>query len=489
MNIFKMSLLINGLGTIIVGLIQFYITKVVAVSLGAEILGLTKLYTQLISYIALFDMGVMTAITYALYRPLKYNDLDEIRSVIFTLNYVLKVFFCAIFTVSVILSFVMLYTLDTAISNQRLLLYWYILVLNFSIGYISNRYIVVFSADHKFYIVKLVQIFSLCIMYIFQIVSLSLFHSLDAYFASTLVSGLLTLSIMYYLYNKHYPTYSSSGGKKIVSIFSNMKKLFFHKLAGLVVYSTDYLIISIFLGMTYVAYYSSYLMVYSLILLIIGILRPILNPYIGSKFVDSSSESKLYDWRELFSLYTFLGIVAALGFYYLVNSFILVWLGREYIISNTAVLLFSLNLFIAVIRQATDTIKENSGYFKDIYNPILEAAINLIISILLVSKFGLEGVLFGTLCSNIIVVMLTKPLVVFKDVLSSSFLIYIFSLNKTIITILISGLLIEIIVSPSLSSNLVVFCVNIILIFSIVFLVDILIDGNFRLLIKKVAKF
>jgi peptidoglycan biosynthesis protein MviN/MurJ (putative lipid II flippase) len=58
--------------------------------------------------------------------------------------------------------------------------------------------------------------------------------------------------------------------------------------------------------------------------------------------------------------------------------------------------------------------KNNFGIFEDIYNPLLETLLNLFISLVLVKPFGINGVLIGTVLSNLVVVYYFKPLILYK---------------------------------------------------------------------------
>ena len=64
--------------------------------------------------------------------------------------------------------------------------------------------------------------------------------------------------------------------------------------------------------------------------------------------------------------------------------------------------------------KVTDIFKDGSGFFDDIHLPISEAVINFIISIILVQYIGLNGVIIGTIVSNILIICIAKPILVFK---------------------------------------------------------------------------
>ena len=69
------------------------------------------------------------------------------------------------------------------------------------------------------------------------------------------------------------------------------------------------------------------------------------------------------------------------------------------------------------MRNSITTVKTTSGIFhEDRFAPLCQAAINLVVSILLVQRIGITGVFIGTLVSAIAVPFWTTPYLVYKKV-------------------------------------------------------------------------
>ena len=78
------------------------------------------------------------------------------------------------------------------------------------------------------------------------------------------------------------------------------------------------------------------------------------------------------------------------------------------------------------INSAIDVVKNAAGLFHpDRYVPVVEAGINLAISVVLAKKIGLTGVLLGTLISFLTCSFWTKPLFVYKYVFGLPFIEYV----------------------------------------------------------------
>lgn len=114
-----------------------------------------------------------------------------------------------------------------------------------------------------------------------------------------------------------------------------------------------------------------------------------------------------------------LGIFCAYMFYISSSTFVSLWMGKEIVLSQQLVLLLSINCFVLIARISFDVAKVGLGYMSDIELPLLEAIINIIVSLVLVHYLGLNGIVIGTIVSNIIVVMILKPVYLYKNALKS----------------------------------------------------------------------
>ena len=74
----------------------------------------------------------------------------------------------------------------------------------------------------------------------------------------------------------------------------------------------------------------------------------------------------------------------------------------------------------------------------DIQCPIYESLINLIFSIILGIRLGLDGIILGTIISNITIILIYKPILVFKRCFDKNIKDYIKIYGNYLILIIIS---------------------------------------------------
>jgi hypothetical protein len=137
--------------------------------------------------------------------------------------------------------------------------------------------------------------------------------------------------------------------------------------------------------------------------------------------------------EELFRVINFLSYWlfgwASICFYVLVQPFITLWLGSDYILDEGVTILLSINLFVFGTRVSLGVVKAAGGiYAQDKYSPLIQGFVNLMFSIILVQNLGLKGVLIGTLVSSLLVPLWHRPYIVYKHLFKSSPRKYFYSL-------------------------------------------------------------
>lgn len=421
---FLKSLQINLIITFGTGILGFTLNKYFSEYMGLNDLGLMKLFTQMIAYLSLAELGLGNASAYALYRPLEEKNIEKINIVISTISSFYKKISGIILITGIGISFFIPYLIEAQLMNRKIYIYWLLYVINTSLGYIFAKYSILFIANQEYDFVRKVQGSGKIILQLFQIIILVKTQSFILFILIMILENFYS----YYFYNKHYKK-RYYFIKKVVerekSIIRDMKNLFWHKIGDLIVFNTDYIILSKFVSLSIVGIYSSYMMIYQIALVFINILNPILRPIVGAFVVKNSEVKNYFYWRELYTIYIVLGNILVITIYLLIIPFIKLWLGEEFILSNLTIVLILVNLFIHLIRGATDIFKDCCGFFDDTYTPILESFLNFIFSLILVKKIGLNGVIIGTLISNVIIIYILRPILVFKRCFKKSGVVYI----------------------------------------------------------------
>ena len=190
-----------------------------------------------------------------------------------------------------------------------------------------------------------------------------------------------------------------------------------HKIGGLVVNSTDNILISKFVGLGELANYANYNTVISALQRVVSMGLNGITASVGNMLVDQNKEKSYDVHKKVFFLSFWVVSFIVISLYNTLNQFVGLWVGNEYLLDNFTFIIILINLYFMAMRGSVEQFQNGSGnFYQDRYAPLIEGIINLTLSIFLVGKIGLVGVFIGTLISNFTVIFWTKPYVVYKYV-------------------------------------------------------------------------
>ena len=205
-------------------------------------------------------------------------------------------------------------------------------------------------------------------------------------------------------------------GMKLRELRRNVGAMILHRVGAVAVFGTDHLLISRFVGVVTTGLYSNYILVRNFLNMIIEALSGAVTPALGSLNATASREEQ----RKIFSRLHFLSaclfgwMSICLGCLY--DPFIDLWLGAEYRLPRPAVLLIVINFYVSSMRVPVASTKSAMGLFWDErYKSILEAAMNLAVSVLLARRYGITGILAGTLISTLTLPAWIEPLGLYRN--------------------------------------------------------------------------
>ena len=134
----------------------------------------------------------------------------------------------------------------------------------------------------------------------------------------------------------------------------------------------------------------------------------------GNLFVTERTESKVATLTRLTFIFFVFASIASVGVFACVQPFIKLWLGEEYLLDYTVVVILCLLLVTEITYKPLSSAMHLSGYFVIGRNiSFVSALVNLAVSIVLGRKIGLIGIFIGTMCTYTIEII-TKVHYLFK---------------------------------------------------------------------------
>lgn len=404
------------------GILAFFIHRLFSDSLGQENLGVLKLYTQLLSYLSLSELGLSSAAIMLLYEPLVKGEQTVVKKIFYSIDKIYKI----IITVSTMIGLCMLLFINAFLDyhgGENIQVIWVIYVIGTTFTYLTAKYSIVLTANQMYRSVQLKRNLVKILISIVQVgILLSDLDNKFIVFSAIIILGVV-LEYAYFKFGffERFPYLKFKGGEFSLEVIQKTKKVFVHKIGGVLVFSTDYLLITKFVSLNAVAVYATYQLLTQFIMVFVNVVAQSLKPGVGVKKVYASNLVMYEGWKSYFIVACSVASVAINAFFLTVNDFIILWMGSDYLLPYLTVYILAVNFATLIIRIPLEIFKEAYGNFDDINLPIIEGIINLILSVFLGYYWGLNGVLVGTLISNFIIVLYFKPKFVFEKLFCKNF--------------------------------------------------------------------
>ncbi|MBP7087853.1 MAG: oligosaccharide flippase family protein [Candidatus Omnitrophica bacterium] len=421
----------NWSGFFISALIAFFLSPFLVHNLGNSGYGLLTLIISITGYFGILDIGMRSAVGRFVARYLALGDKTNINRVINTNLFILLLAALVTFMISILISkyFINFFNIDKefiSIAKILIILIGLSISITLSLGLFNS----VLAALERYDTINIITICSNLLRAVLIVIFIKIGKGLIAVGVITLAINLVDNSLRTFFAFRMYPDI------KLSHYFINYKTFkenlsygiysFISVVAVNIIFYTDSIVIGKFLSMGMITYYAiaANLIEYvrNFVATAIGVFQPVSAKLDAHKNIIGLQ--KLLITGTKFSLLLILPIGLFLIFFG--KQFITLWMGYEYAVLSSAVLIIlTLPQFSAVSQYISGTILFGMAKHKILaYLVIGEAIANLIISIILVKKIGLIGVAWGTAIPLLVTSIFVVPLYVCKKI-GLSFFIYI----------------------------------------------------------------
>ncbi len=399
---------VTGIGGQLITLILKFVSRTVFIhTIGVEYLGINGLFSSVITILNISELGLQTAIVYSLYKPLATGDEKKISATMNLLRRAYSFIGAAVLFLGAalypFLPYLMKGTTDLVDVNLVYALY----VLNSVFSYWFYAYkSAILQADQKRYVSNIVNNAVSVATVVIQIFVLTVFRSFIGYtvvqLLCSVVQGLIAAAVV----DKRYPYLKQNKREKlekseIKTILKNLFALSLYKVSAAVLNATDNMIISAKISTVAVGMHSNYVLILSAVTQIVQNMFSAFTASIGNLFAVEAKEKSEFIFRCLNFLNFWVYGFCAICLWNLFNPFIEIMWGKDMLFDDLTVLVIVLNFLTAGLQNAVISYKDACGLFwKGRYRPLASAALNIIISLLLVKPMGVAGVFLGTILSR-----------------------------------------------------------------------------------------
>jgi O-antigen/teichoic acid export membrane protein len=440
----------SGLAINLINNLLAFLSRTIFINvLGKSYLGVNGLLTNVLSMLSLAELGIGTAINFSLYKPVAEGDTKKIELLMRFYKKIYRWIGLLVFCVGLILMMFLNVIIKDPGDVKNIKLIFFIYLVNTSYSYLMSYKNTLLSANQKDYLLTSANIIFSILTMVAQMVVLLIAKNYIAY----LLTNMLMLFIQRLYINdkitKMYPILKVKNTEKLPeedlqAIIKNVKAVAFHKIGDYCINGTDNIVISAFISVSMVGLYSNYSMIITMVNGMIVMFFNSITASLGNLIATESDEKKI----EIFEIINFIAFwlfgFATICFYNLLNPFVELWLGKDYLISSSILIIVLLNYYLTGMRVPIYAVKAASGiYDEDKYTPLVQSVVNLVLSVILVQTWGLSGVFMGTLVSSIVLPCWQRPYIVCKYALKTSSKGYFIKYTQYLITIIAVTLLIS----------------------------------------------
>lgn len=435
----KKNIFYGYISTIITSLFAIVCRTVFVYTLGADYLGVSGLFTNVLGILSFTELGIGSAINFSLYKPIAENNKEKIKSLLALYKKAYRLIAVIITIIGIIIVPFLNYLVNTDISMSEIRIFYLIFLFNTVSSYFVTYKTSYVSALQKEYIVTNTTMLGTIATNLLQVLFLIIGGNYLGYLLIAAVVGVMQKIVTVIYLNRKFPILIEEDVHPLdvetkKDIWKNVKALIIHKIGDISVNQTDNIIISAFVNTTAVGLVSNYTTLNALI-------STFTNGFFGSftaSFGNMLAKESVEKQRKIFDVYDLLGFwiygFVLIAFVTLSQPFIILWLGKDLLLDNTTMILYFVSLYFTGITVIPYHFKVAAGRFdEDKWVAFSQAIVNLVVSIGAIKVIGMPGIFVGTIISRLIVVVV-RPYIVFKYVLRENILkYYIRLMERTII--------------------------------------------------------
>lgn len=418
------NIIFGQVGNFMTQILNFVLRTIFISHLGDTLNGVNGLYTSILSVLSMAELGIGTALNYSLYRPVAQGNIEKVKSYMLLYKKAYRTIGIVVALIGLMVSPFLRYLVKQpqGVSIRDLTLYYFIFLFNtVSTYFVAYKYSLV-NAEQKNYIQTNILTITKMITVLLQIIVILTTGNYYIYLLTAAAVELLQKIFVSRYLDRRYPYLREKQVEKLSKeetgeIVAKTKALVFHKVGDVARLQTDSMIISGFINVTLSGFVDNYNLVLNSVANVVNIIFNSVLSSFGNLFATESRQKQY----QIFKVYRFAACwiygFTAIGFSMLLTPLIELWLGEDKTLAFSVVMCILIDYYLKGDRIVLSNFKTAAGVFEqDKYLALIQGAVNLVISVVLVRRIGLVGVYIGTIISGLIA-NVTKPVIIYRVIL------------------------------------------------------------------------
>lgn len=399
------NIVFGSLNRIVNIVLPFVARTVILYVMGTQYLGLSSLFSSILSFLSLTELGVGGAMVYSMYKPIAEND----HATICALLNLYKKLYRIIGTVILLLGISLMPFLKVLVPEElppdiNLYLLYAIYLFNAVLSYwlfaYKNALLQAYQRDDiNSKIASLITPVSYAVM----LASLCLTKNYYAYVIWLPVFTVLTNILRLVLVTRNFPDLEPKGrisNELKRSIFKKTGALIGTKLNTVVLNAADNLVMSAYLGLTAIAIYGNYHYIMSSIIGFLGIIYSSMTAGLGNSLQTETLCANYQKFINFSFINSWIVGWCAVCLVCLYQPFMALWAGEDLMFPFYVALEMGLYFYVYQIRKIPVVYKDAAGiWWEDRFRPYVCMVVNVVLNIVLVQVIGVSGIILSTVFS------------------------------------------------------------------------------------------
>jgi len=416
----KLGIVSGLVNKVITLLLPFVVRTILIRVIGIEYAGLNSLFVSLLQVLNLAELGFSNAVVFSMYKPIVEKDNDTICALLAFYRRVYKIVGVVVLVAGVIAIPFLPYLINgNPPDNINLYVVYVIFLVNSSISYLLYGYKTsILNAYQKTYVINNISSITQLLLNIFSIVVLLVYPNYYLYILIIPIFTVINNVLVSVRVDKMYPQYRCYGQIKYELRKDIGKRIFglaIQRLCVMTRNSLSSIVLSAFISLSMVGIYNNYYMIMSSLTGVINIILTAILAGVGNDVQVKSKEENFTSMRKFNFLYMWIGAYTAICLIYTYQPFMKIWMGDDYMLPASTVFLLGLFYYNLKLGDISSTYYSAAGlWWYGKWRSILEAALNLILNIIFVQLWGVNGIILATLLVHFFINILYGTSILFK---------------------------------------------------------------------------
>lgn len=402
-------------------LLPFAVRTVFIYTLDEAFLGLNSLFTSILHVLNLAELGVGSAIVFSMYEPMAHGDKQKLSALLRLYKKIYRIIGCAVLVLGIaIVPLLPVIVRETLPDGINLYVLYGINLANTVISYFFLAYREsLLNASQRVDIVNTALILVNAFVSVVQILLLIFVRNYYCYCIVPIAGTLIRNIIVYRASKRAFPDIEPAGdisAEEKDGIKKRVAGLFCFNLCTVTRNSFDSIILTAFMGLTIVARYNNYFLIFSVVTGFLQLITSSCTASVGNSIILENQEKNHSDFEQLLLLYLWVSGACTACMLLMYQPFMRIWAGESKMFTDLEMIVFCVYFFVSTLGTVCATYRSAAGiWWEDRFRPIVEALMNPLLNILLVRSLGTIGVILSTILCLVFIGNIWGSSVLFKN--------------------------------------------------------------------------